>query len=138
MYDIVFLSYNESIAESNWEALKARFPRAMRCDGVSGIAAAHKAAARMANTQYFWVVDADNRIEDDFDFSLVYKKPNLPPEDTVSVWRCRNNANDLVYGYGVSNFSRVMRFYKPVMIFWTSRLQLARPLGLWTRSHLLQ
>lgn len=99
MYDIVFLSYNEANADKHWELLKSRFPRAIRSHGVKGIVAAHQAAAAKCNTRFFWVVDADNIVEDDFDFSMTWPRANTP-KDTVGVWRCRNNVNGLVYGYG--------------------------------------
>jgi len=59
MYDIVFISYNETNAEENWLKLKERFPRAKRVDGVKGIHQAHIAAAKKCFTKMFWVVDAD-------------------------------------------------------------------------------
>lgn len=99
MYDIVFISYNEPHADTNWELLKTRFPRAQRVAGVRGIVAAHQSAAAICTTRWFWVVDADNVVEDDFDFSFVWPHMNQP-SDSVGVWRARNSVNGLVYGYG--------------------------------------
>ena len=99
MYDIVFLSYREPHAEAHWELLKGRFPRAKHVAGVSGIVAAHHAAATRSNTSYFWVVDADNVVDEDFDFTFKWGRRDHIT-DRVSVWRARNNANGLVYGYG--------------------------------------
>lgn len=122
MYDIVFLSYNEAKADENWEALKARFPRAMRSHGVKGIVAAHQAAAAMCSTRFFWVVDADNIINDDFDFS--YQWPiDHPHKDSVAVWRAKNNVNGLVYGYGGVKLlprRRVLQIDPDVVDFTTS------------------
>lgn len=97
MYDIVFISYNESNADSAYETLKTRFHNTKRVDGVKGIHQAHIAAAKKAFTKMFWAVDADAVILDDFDFSYLAPKHQ---EDHVHVWQSRNPINDLVYGYG--------------------------------------
>ena len=64
-----------------------------------GIVQAHKAAARKCHTEWFWVVDADNIVEPDFDFSFVWEG-QYPPNNAVSVWKARNSGNGLSYGYG--------------------------------------
>ena len=97
MYDIVFISYNESNADKNWELLKTRFPSAKRVDGVKGIHQAHIKAAKKCFTKMFWVVDADAELLDNFSFDYEVDEYNL---DTVHVWRSQNPVNDLVYGYG--------------------------------------
>ena len=97
MYDIVFISYNEPNAEENWQELKARFPRAKRVDGVKGIHQAHIAAAKKCFTKMFWVVDADAKVLETFDFSHRVDEYDL---ETVHVWRSKNPVNNLVYGYG--------------------------------------
>lgn len=96
-YDIVFISYDESNADENYEKLLRRFPRAKRVHGVKGIHNAHKEAALLCSTDYFWAVDADAEIVDSFNFDYV-----VPFFDVarVRVWRCKNPINDLVYGYG--------------------------------------
>jgi hypothetical protein len=96
-YDIVFISYNEPTADENFEKLKSVFPRATRVHGVKGIHQAHIAAAKLADTDMFWVVDGDAIIVDGFNFDhevSVYEK------DIVHVWRSQNPINDLIYGYG--------------------------------------
>ena len=94
-FDIVFISYNEPHADANWQKLKSRFPRAKRISNVKGIHEAHMAAARIVDSEMFWVVDGDAQIVDDFNFD--YEDPELY---TVHVWRSINPINDLVYGYG--------------------------------------
>ena len=97
LYDIVFISYNEPNADENFSKLIDRFPRAKRVHGVKGIHQAHIAAAKLATTPMFWVVDGDAIVEDDFEFDLL-----LPKHDTdiVHVWLSKNPINGLTYGYG--------------------------------------
>ena len=97
MYDIVFISYNEPNADTNYAALKERFPSAKRVDGVKGIHQAHIKAAKKCFTKMFWVVDADAIIQDDFNFDYVVPDYDL---ECVHVWQSLNPINDLVYGYG--------------------------------------
>lgn len=97
MYDIVFISYNETNAEENWELLKRRMPRAMRLHGIKGLHAAHATAAAMVSTEMFYVVDGDAEILDNFDFNYHVADHKL---QCVHVFRAKNPINDLVYGYG--------------------------------------
>jgi len=99
MYDIVFISYNETEADDHWSLLKHRNPIARRVHGVKGIAEAHKAAARKANTEYFWVVDADNVVSSSFDFSFKWD-PEDTVHDRVLVYAAINSVNGLAYGNG--------------------------------------
>jgi len=97
MYDIVFISYQETHAEENWQKLKQRFPTAKRVHGVKGIHQAHITAAKKCFTKMFWIVDGDAQVLNNFDFTY---KPNQWNVDTVHVWRSRNPINDMTYGYG--------------------------------------
>lgn len=97
MSDIIFISYNEPNADKNFDNLKSRFPYAQRIHGVTGIHQAHLAAAKLAFTKLFWVVDGDAEIVDGFDFS---HRPNKWDEECVHVWRSINPINKLQYGYG--------------------------------------
>jgi hypothetical protein len=97
MYDIIFISYNEVEADKNWKHLTDTYFWAQRVHGVKGIHQAHIHAAKQANTDMFWIVDADALLMDDFDFSYEPDKDNL---NTVHVWRAKNPVNDLVYGNG--------------------------------------
>lgn len=104
MYDIVFISYNESNADENWQRLVSRFPFAKRVHGVKGIHQAHITAAKKCYTDMIWIVDGDAHILNSFDFS--YKTKEL---DYVHVWRSQNPINDLVYGNGgVKLFPRLL------------------------------
>jgi len=96
-YDIVFMDYNEPFADENYAKLISRFPRAKRVSGVKGIYQAHMTASRIAETEMFWVVDADAIIDPTFKFDYC---PSLWNRDTVHVWHSRNSVNGLEYGYG--------------------------------------
>lgn len=97
LLDMVFLSYDESYADANYEELKKRFPRLKRVAGVKGIYQAHKVAADQVGTELFYAIDADAKVLPDFDFSYY---PNFYDAQSVHVWKSRNPINDLVYGYG--------------------------------------
>lgn len=96
-YDVVFISYNEPNADENYEMLKQKYPNAKRVHGVKGIHQAHIAAAKLAETDLFWVVDGDAVIVDGFNFD--YYVP-WQERKHVHVWRSRNPLNHLEYGYG--------------------------------------
>ena len=97
MYDIVFISYEESNADDNWQMLKTRFPMAKRLHGITGIHQAHITAAQMVSSDMFYCVDGDAQILDEFMFDQIVPDHQL---DHVLVFRARNPINDLVYGYG--------------------------------------
>lgn len=96
-YDIVFISFDEPNADTNYKNLITRFPRAKRIHGVKGIHQAHIEAAAIATTDMFYVVDGDAIILDDFDFN--YQVPRYE-RNHVHVWSSRNPVNGLEYGYG--------------------------------------
>ncbi len=96
-FDIVFISYNESYADDNYNKLLGRFPNAKRINGIKGIHQAHIMAAKLCTTDYFWVVDADAEIVPTFNFNCSFPFYEQPK---VRVWRSKNAVNDLVYGNG--------------------------------------
>jgi len=100
-FDIVFISNGEPNAEEHWKRLLEVAPKTHckihRVDGVSGILNAHKAAADLAETEMFFVVDADAWIIDTFRF--------LTDKDDIDlrythVYHTINPTNNLCYGYG--------------------------------------
>jgi hypothetical protein len=96
--DFVYISYMEPNKEHNWADLKNKVPWAKRVDGVKGFDSAHKAAAEIAETDFFISVDGDNIIDERFlletlDFGITDKK-------CVHRWRAKNNINGLIYGNG--------------------------------------
>jgi len=94
----VYISYMEPNKEQNWADLKNKVPWAKRVDGVVGFDSAHKAAAELAETDFFISVDGDNVIDEKFLLeTLDWTKTN---KKAVHRWRAKNNVNGLVYGNG--------------------------------------
>jgi hypothetical protein len=92
-FDIVFLSYDEPNADKNYANLLEKAPWAKRVHGVKGFDNAHKEAARVAETDRFITVDADNIVRDDF-FSLELDMSKIGKHDIVS-WAGKNVMNGL-------------------------------------------
>jgi hypothetical protein len=96
--DFVFISYKEPNCEENYADLLSKVPWAKRVHGVEGFDSAHKAAAELAETDFFISVDGDNVIDESFllqtlDWSLTDPK-------AVHRWRAENSVNGLIYGNG--------------------------------------
>ena len=96
-YDVIMLSYQEKLADQHYAKLLERVPHAKRVHGVKGIFNAHQAAANLADTRMFYVIDADALLLDEFNFEYF---PSVWDEDTVHTWKSKNPVNDLIYGYG--------------------------------------
>ncbi len=69
MYDIFFISYQETNAETNWQRLKQRHPHAKRIHGIQGIDRIHLACNSLATTPFFWTVDGDNLVVEDLEYN---------------------------------------------------------------------
>ena len=96
--DFVYISFKEPNKEQNWADLRNKVPWAKRVDGVVGFDSAHKAAAELAETDFFISVDGDNIIDEQFLLeTLDWTKTN---KKAVHRWRAENNVNGLVYGNG--------------------------------------
>jgi hypothetical protein len=96
-FDVVFLSYDEPNADLHYADLCNKVPWAKRVHGVKGSDAAHKAAAKLSDTEWFITVDADNIVDSNF-FNLDLKMDN--PKIQVYGWCGRNKINGLRYGNG--------------------------------------
>lgn len=93
--DIVFISYDEPNADSNWKALVEKHPRAKRCHGIEGMVPALKAAAELSDTDYYYAVFAKTLIHEDFDFDY---KPDYLKTPSHYLFHGRNMSNGLEYG----------------------------------------
>ena len=100
-YDVVFISFNEEYADANYHRLVTHAGvmqnNVLRVAGVKGIHQAHIAAAELATTNMFYVVDADAIISENFKFNLLLSEKE---NDIVHVWRSQNPVNGLEYGNG--------------------------------------
>ena len=96
-YDMVFISYQEPNADKNYKKVLERFPHCKRIHGVKGIHQAHIEAAKLCDTEMFWIIDGDATILKEFNFDYQCAQWD---KDTVHVWRSINPINDLIYGYG--------------------------------------
>ncbi len=96
--DFVFISFREPNKDYNYADLLNKVPWAKRVDGIVGFDSAHKAAAELAETDFFISVDGDNIIDPNFLLqTLDWTKTN---PTAVHRWRAKNIINGLIYGNG--------------------------------------
>jgi hypothetical protein len=98
--DIVYLSYDEPNAEKNYADLLTKVPWAKRVHGVDGSDSAHKACARLSETERVIVVDGDNTIRPEFLKQEIDFKDEVDLSKSVISWGARNTINGLIYGNG--------------------------------------
>lgn len=96
--DTIFISYDEPNADKHFSELTNIIPWAKRVHGVHGSDAAHKAAAKLSETERFITVDADNLVDPEF-YSQEIEITN-ENKDYVFSWAGKNAVNGLIYGNG--------------------------------------
>ncbi len=95
-FPIVFISYDEPNADTNYEHLCAHASIAThRVHGVKGFDASHQAARKIANANNFITIDGDTRVCSDFWDSQI----SVDVANTYC-WRSINKGNGLAYGNG--------------------------------------
>ena len=94
--DVVFISYDEKNAESNWDALKKQCPRAKRVQGVSGMLNAIQAASKVAMSDYFYVVFGKTLVDPGFKFDY---QPDRFRSVANHVFLAYNPLIDHTYGH---------------------------------------
>jgi hypothetical protein len=99
-FDIIYLSYDEPNAEKNYADLLTKVPWAKRVHGVHGSDAAHKACAKLSETDRFVTVDGDNIIRQEFLNQEVDFEENKDLSKCVISWAGYNVVNGLMYGNG--------------------------------------
>lgn len=111
---VVFLSYRESNADSNYAHLKEMVPEALRVHGVKGFDTAHKRAsekalelarARDIDLPFFITVDGDNQTLSDFWFLTIEQMQEQAhylsdKTEYVLSWNSYNPITGLAYGNG--------------------------------------
>jgi hypothetical protein len=96
-FDFIFLSYDEPNADLHYADLCNKVPWTKRVHGVKGSDAAHKAAAKMSETDWFVTVDADNIVDPKFfDVDVDTRNSDIK----VYSWLSKNKINGLMYGNG--------------------------------------
>ena len=99
--DFVYISFKEPNKEQNWADLKNKVPWAKRVDGVVGFDNAHKAAAEVAETDFFISVDGDNIMDERFLLeTLDWSKTN---RNAVHRWRAKTTRSHLKKSSGHDN-----------------------------------
>lgn len=98
--DIIYLSYDEPNAEQNYADLCKKVPWAKRVHGVKGSDSAHKACAKISETDRFITVDGDNRIRDNFLQQTMNFEEHVDLNNKVISWTACNQINNLMYGNG--------------------------------------
>ena len=93
--DVIFISNGESMAEENWNILKAQCPRAKRSDGVTGRELAYKTAAQLSATPWFYAVFAKTEVLPTFNFDY---QPDYFQQPKHYIFHSRNPLNGLEYG----------------------------------------
>jgi len=119
--DIVFISYDEPGAETRYNSLKKRFPRAKWSKGVTGQTLAYMSAAMMSETDYFFAVFPKIDIVEDFEFDF---QPDRLKHPCHYIFDCYNKVIDCTYGHdGVILYNKqlVMRTNKPGLDFTLSQ-----------------
>ena len=99
-YDIIYLSYDEPNAEKNFADLCSKVPWAKRVHGVKGSDAAHKACAKLSETDRFITVDGDNIVHPKFFEQELDFAEHSDLERSVISWCGKNVINGLMYGNG--------------------------------------
>tara|TARA_B100001287_G_scaffold263515_1_gene254455 strand:+ start:7061 stop:7972 length:912 start_codon:yes stop_codon:yes gene_type:complete len=98
--DIIYLSYDEPNAEENYADLLSKVPWAKRVHGVEGSDAAHKACAKLSETDRFVTVDGDNTIKQEFINQVLDFDEHTDLANSVISWCGLNTINGLMYGNG--------------------------------------
>jgi len=96
--DIIYISYDEPNADKNFSDLLNKAPWAKRVHGVKGSDSAHKAAARLSETERFISVDGDNIVDPSFFDQDLHFDEDI--SNAVISWCGKNIVNGLVYGNG--------------------------------------
>ncbi len=100
---IIYLTYDEPIADENFAAIKEKYPRAMRLHRVTGMTRAFATAPQLVKSPWYILIDGDNTLLPDIDLNELQPPTDDSqgkPHKTVLVHGARNAVNDLEYCYG--------------------------------------
>jgi hypothetical protein len=106
--DGCFVSYDEPHADRNFnQATEMMGLKLKRIHGVRGMRRAYELAAGTADTEEFFLIDADLFFTKPFD---VYAVPSLDDETSMVVWKTTNPLTGAEYGYGGLKLMRKSAF----------------------------
>ncbi len=109
--DIVFISYDEPQADTNYAHLVSRFPHAKRVHGVEGMEKALKAAAQVSHTPWFYATFAKTRLHEKWNFDFVPDRWQAPKH---YIFNALNTSNGLCYGHmGIILYHKDTVLYAP-------------------------
>lgn len=97
-FDVIYISYDEPNAESNYQDLISKVPFAKRVHGIKGFDKSHQKAAELSDKDFVFIIDGDNIVNENFlnyDFSTLDNDANY-----VLSWCSENIINGLIYGNG--------------------------------------
>jgi hypothetical protein len=96
-FDVVFLSYDEPLANQLYDQLTEIVGPVKRLHGVHGMRRAYELTAAMADTDLYFIADGDFEVSPSFD--PLSAEP-LADDVAMRVWQTENAVNGLRYGYG--------------------------------------
>ena len=96
--DVFYVCFDEPNRFENWEHIKSVLKKAQKVEGIVGFDGALKECARKSSTDYFFIIDGDNRILE----NRLDRKFQLSEVDNqwVLSWSSLNAMNALIYGNG--------------------------------------
>ncbi len=98
IFDVFYVCFDEPNKEANWQQIKTMLPKAKKVEGVVGFDRALKTCAKQSTTDFFFLIDGDNRLlPDRFTRPLIIENPR---DHWVLSWSSLNTMNGLAYGNG--------------------------------------
>lgn len=87
-FDVIFLDMGEPYADENFERIKNTIPKIKKIEGITEEKTAYISAAKLATTDYFYIVNANAILVDDFTFDF-----HIPFNDDVKtrIWYSKKN-----------------------------------------------
>lgn len=96
----VFLSYDEPNCEINYQHLLKLNPNALRVHGIKGSDKAHKACAKLAQTNNIIIIDGDNFVKPDFYTTTIILPDTINLNNSILSYSGNNSINGTRYGNG--------------------------------------
>ena len=97
-FDVFYVCFDEPNRHENWEHILQLIPEAKKVEGVVGFDNALKTCAKRSQTDYFFLIDGENKlIADRLEHPV--EIPNIQGHWVLS-WSSLNQVNGLVYGNG--------------------------------------